>query len=474
MQQPRARWQVWLRWHSGGQLTNTIFTASRSSSFSQASTIALFPGSFDTDSKLTKTLWTQVMAPSRRTSGIPAPAGSRSSSQRTHSVQSGLSYRTASSAARLGDKTFEDSVLAPRGIVIVRQQPFVDPFGHFKSPIPTEGKRVEHYYSQPGLEHCTIWLEGDKKFLKRQNDEYTYMKFTKKSGAEFQQYALEKFFKNEPRQLTLEDHRGYLCERVVNTTLKPEDGNALWAEPPETCHHLSIAPYSFDIRPDCSYWISLQPFNKNYQGKVQGVVSVQEDLLCPYLTIEFKKDDQAGASQRKAEQQVAVAGSLALYSRYLFHKSMLDLLELGYAEEYWQEIRHYGITFAGPEYKIWVLKPTVNYSNGDWQGCTISILSAGDLVRDIVAVDDLVNWTNEIHRWGLLIHGAECHKDARIRLYCTDGRPRTSLTPEEFDRMKQGIFDSNDGGPPVNDDGKPRTSLDLEELARLRESLSDG
>jgi hypothetical protein len=87
-----------------------------------------------------------------------------------------------------------------------------------------------------------------------------------------------------------------MAERMIQLVAKPEKG---WEQPPVLDR---TVPYNFDIRPDCSYWVSLQAFNPLYRKIVREYVSVRKDgILCPYLTIEFKKDD---STLRKARNQV--------------------------------------------------------------------------------------------------------------------------------------------------------------------------
>ena len=81
--------------------------------------------------------------------------------------------------------------------------------------------------------------------------------------------------------------------------------------------------YEFDLRPDCSYWLSLQAFDPEYIFLVQEYVFVMKGAITyPYLTIEFKKDD---SEEQVALNQVATAATLALYNRFQLRKQSLDL-----------------------------------------------------------------------------------------------------------------------------------------------------
>ena len=55
-------------------------------------------------------------------------------------------------------------------------------------------------------------------------------------------------------------------------------------------------------------------------------------------------------------------------------------------------------------------------------------------------VSSFVNWVNEIHRWGLTVHGPSCERDIKCCINSTPGAVRTSLGTEG----EGGFVDSED------------------------------
>src|SRR5271170_2711454 len=93
-----------------------------------------------------------------------------------------------------------------------------------------------------------------------------------------------------------------------------------WTEPPILLPNVSARLYGFDIRPDCTYWLSLQAFNRQWRDRIQDhAFVVYRRATCPYFTIEFKQDAST------AENQVAIAGAMALYNRYSLRSEYLQL-----------------------------------------------------------------------------------------------------------------------------------------------------
>jgi hypothetical protein len=397
------------------------------------STIATYPNSFDTHPERTKLLWEQVMAPKQQNKQIPTPAKSlRSGTTRSCAITtSGLTNCPP------GDPDFGECVLSPRDITIHRLRPFVTPYFHFgtESP-PTADEPATPYQGLPEFQHVTIWIERGKQFLEEVRNEYFCMSYYSEPEAEFQDYALKTLLRRERRQIDWPETRTFLPERLIQTSLKPPRSgpDEFWVLPPVTRPSDPQRLYNFDIRPDCTYWISLQPFSSQYRFTIQSVVALHshDRFLCPYLTIEFKRDS---TTNTKAEQQVAVAGSLALYNRWLLRKQRLSKCNCG-AEEQWRDIRHYGITFSGPKYKVWCLEPIVEGGDRAWRGCCMKALSAGNCASHTSDVLNLVDWLNEIHRWGLAVHGPECEKDVKVLIHTSEGGPRTSLSAEDIANLR--------------------------------------
>ena len=200
-------------------------------------------------------------------------------------------------------------------------------------------------------------------------------------------------------------------------------------QPPILDRTVPYKPYNFDIRPDCSYWISLQAFNPLYRKRVGEYVSVQKKrILCPYLTIEFKRDN---STLIKARNQVAVASALALYNRWKLAEArrVVTGKQRSGSERHKEVLKHYGLTFTGRNYEFWCMEPTLS-SQESWIGCRMYRLVKDELDSN-EGVRLFVDWINEIHRWGLKIHGPSCEVDIKHCIDSTLGGVRTSLVGAE-------------------------------------------
>lgn len=96
----------------------------------------------------------------------------------------------------------------------------------------------------------------------------------------------------------------------------PPKENSYWRIPPFLGNTADEVDWSWDLHPDCTYWLPLKGFNPRYRFQIQNCTSVRKWITCPYFTIEFKRD---GLSEDVAVAQVAAAGSLALFNRYRLH-----------------------------------------------------------------------------------------------------------------------------------------------------------
>lgn len=141
-----------------------------------------------------------------------------------------------------------------------------------------------------------------------------------------------------------------------------------------------------------------------------------------------KRDDSTNAA---AIGQVAVASSLALYNRCQLKETRLRVWKQKWSNKDLEEIRHYGLTFMGYSYKFWCTTPKVD-NTYRWTGCSVRRVYQGSCSHN-EGVKNLMDWLNEIHRWGLTVHGPECQKDAKYCLEKESGRIRTSLGIAEFD-----------------------------------------
>ncbi|KAF9641746.1 hypothetical protein BFW01_g1729 [Lasiodiplodia theobromae] len=333
-----------------------------------------------------------------------------------------------SRASRTADARFDAEVLTPRGITIDQHAGDIfEPWSHFNTfEPPTDG--LSHFYrSLPGLENTTVWLEGDADFIETVLHEYQTMRDLEENEAEHAAYAIEALLKREPRSQYLGDDRPWKPERKIEFPTKPEP---LWEPPPLLPLDASndrgvVRPYGFNIPPDCSYWISLQAFNPHYRSHVKRVVSVrQKRLLCPYLSIEFKRNDR---TMRQAISQVAVASAIALYNRY---NLKLERMRRTASTAPWDArhaavLRHYGLVMAGRSYQFWCTEAVLGEDEA-WKGCRMFLLFESECDQR-QEVRKFVDWINEIHRWGLTVHGPDCEDDVKHCIQQASKATRTSL-----------------------------------------------
>ncbi|KAL9043428.1 MAG: hypothetical protein Q9214_003387 [Letrouitia sp. 1 TL-2023] len=303
--------------------------------------------------------------------------------------------------------TVSDKCLLPRGITIDDSGiPPPDPFSHFHT------KKPVNYRDLDGLEKSTIWLDADPAFTENINREYKYMDRYHLCEAEYASFAKENLLKREPREEILDNtedatQRFRRAERMLEFVCKPDKGTE-W-EPPPLCSSLDVQEYptyNFDVRPDCSYWVSLHAINSRYAGQVESFLHVaQERIICPYLTVEFKRDD---GSLEKAMEQAATFGALALYNRYRLRKLAVSDR---WAHEQECQLRHYVLTITKSRYKLWCVRP--NLQDGKWNGCNMKKIFVASLVSE-QGVRSFVDWVNEVHRWGLDNHVESCEGDIKL------------------------------------------------------------
>lgn len=155
-----------------------------------------------------------------------------------------------------------------------------------------------------------------------------------------------------------------------------QDKASHWNVPPVLEGHEAV-DWSFDIRPDCSYWLSLRGYNRRYQIQVRNATYVMDNRITfPYLTVEVKG---GGEPQSVAMMQVAAAGSLALYNRYQLRRNALKEMERDWTSGDTALLRHYALTFVGTEFDFWMLQVAPVGVDGCWTGCIMTKLYAGDL-----------------------------------------------------------------------------------------------
>ena len=389
-----------------------------------------------TDPEAISSLWNRVSMCSSKTTRGGGSAGIKggpgylrdtaSSTAKSKEKQSStVSQRTSRPSPY--DANFRIRVLNPRGITISFEGVLMTAQAHFETE-EVVGSRKEHSTT---LNHGTssmVWLEPEDDSVAKVVREYDYMERNAMCEAEFATYAKETIFRRNARSMNIEYERGFKPERMLELVAKPEDSvTPNWLPPPlmgfdPSTTDTSWNDYAFDLRPDCAYWLSMDAFNPNYASQIRNHVHViNRRITSPYLTIEFKKDEE---NVWAAENQVAAASSVAIYSRYRLRARALRLSEKVWSVRKSKALRHYCMTLKGVTYCVWLMEAKLT-SRWEWAGCEMRVLYRGELVSP-ASVQDLICWVNEIHLWGLTVHGPKIQDDVKVCINPQESRIRTS------------------------------------------------
>ncbi len=259
--------------------------------------------------------------------------------------------------------------------------------------------------------------------------EYRYMTVCGLWEAEFSSYAKENLLKRDPRSLEDEVKKPCRTERMLELVAKPEE-SLHWCEPPVISPNIHSKPYKYDIRPDCSYWLSLQVFSPVYKSLVsEWVYVMKRRIICPYFSIEFKKDE---TTLDAAINQAATASALALHNRYQLGEDRLKTCSKPWRECDVMLVRHYALTFTGDAYTFWCMTPRMDASqNNRWAGCKMVRVYQNNLSH-VMGVEHFVDWVNEVRRWGLMVHGPACQRNVKYCIQKESVGIRTSTDVEDL------------------------------------------
>ena len=310
-------------------------------------------------------------------------------------------------------KNLESLVLHPRRIFEEENNNEItdDPYSHFGTTQPPEGEVIE-YKAIEGLDAADVWLSFSNAQVERIIDEYRFMKYKRLCEPEYASFAMDTFLRRQSRFTITPIDRKWRPERTIQLfappTEDPED--SFWIIPPS----FEASPkFKFDLRPDCSYWLSLTGFNPEYRGELNHVMYVHDEdwITCPYFTIKFKKH---GQSITQAIMQACAAASVALYNRYLLKHRALTAKSKEWTGVDKAQMKHYVMTFVGAHYDILLLRARFK-DFSTWDGCSVMSICESTCTA-VTGVRRLESWINEIHRWGLSVHSAACQADAKMIL----------------------------------------------------------
>ncbi|KAK5110951.1 hypothetical protein LTR62_005489 [Meristemomyces frigidus] len=370
----------------------------------------------ETDPDATGRLWTRVatkMSPKGRAPPREKVTKSSSSSRLplrsayTASDVDSVSESTSSPRSRAlrpqQYSIFTQCILAPRRITVDAKTRITrGPFAHFGTERPASYRALDK------LGTSSVLLNRGTDQAKEIAAHYDFMRAKRLCEAEFSTYAKETFFLGEPRSTAPPPDRIWRAERMLELVC-PATDDSQWLKPPLLMFNVPRSDdYTWDVRPDCAYWISTRGFNEEYVHNIGGACFVYQDwVLCPYLTIEFKRDsDDISAAQIQA----VTAGVIALYNRYQLHSRANP--EVADEEIAATSLVHYTITFTGPCYTIFKIRPNDVDEPNVWNGCCMGFLDGGDCTHASHVIR-LMDWINEIHRWGLTVHARACEMDVK-------------------------------------------------------------
>ncbi|KAM0798185.1 hypothetical protein BDR22DRAFT_823535 [Usnea florida] len=388
----------------------------------------------DTDPRETKFLWEEVsmalemakgkqkVSTKRGQAAVSNPSSSRDETQSNSEPVSA----SLSKSKKIGPKhvEFRDLILRPRGITIKREDS-VRVEAHFEVDKP-DGVRSTWYVMKRKAASSPLWLDIEKSTIDEIMKVYAFYIKEHLVEAEFATYSKEVFFKMDPNVITTKT-KEWRSRRMIELVAKSRD-TEYWSSPPEIVQSdATLSPntynYDFDIRPDCSYWISVNGFSQATMQVVEDQCFVLKgDMTGSYTTIGFKKDLE---SLDEAENQVAAAGSRVLYNRFLLKVRCMKKARRTLKQTDFKHIRHYGATMTGAKFRIWCIQPLVS-EDFQWKGCDMISLSSGNCAEREYDVKMLMDWINEIHCWGLTVFAPEYEADIKLAALSRCSGPRIS------------------------------------------------
>ncbi|KAJ2987485.1 hypothetical protein NUW58_g4481 [Xylaria curta] len=334
------------------------------------------------------------------------------------STAAGTDVGIKTKTAKVTDKEFASEVLQHYGITIEfdGQSLKENHFCFMGLPDKSED-RVQAYKKK--LPDVTIWVENVKE--EDVQGQYDFMKAQGCNEAQYSRYALRILFLEEQQHLRLGGER-WVSYSTVELVWRPKRE---WAPPP-ILDGTYPRRYDWDYRTDVTYWVSSEAFEPKFRNIISTLTSeVHQRGICPYLTIEFKKDD---LKYEVAQCQVAIAAAMSLFNRYRLKCLTLEATGQQWSNEDKSQMRHYGITFTGSKWTIWCIQPKRTQK---WDGCTMEAIYHDDCCRSL-GVSRLICFINDIHYWGLAVHGQSCMDDL-LALYKAGLEAREQKEEEAID-----------------------------------------
>ncbi|KAI0195335.1 hypothetical protein EV127DRAFT_477864 [Xylaria flabelliformis] len=96
-----------------------------------------------------------------------------------------------------------------------------------------------------------------------------------------------------------------------------------------------------------------------------------------------------------------------LYNRWKLKCNALRKAKKEWSDDHENQMRHYGLTLLAETWKVWSVRPKAYRS---WEGCIMEPEQDGDFGCE-EGVTLFIDTLNDIHYWGLKLHGESCRED---------------------------------------------------------------
>lgn len=328
-----------------------------------------------------------------------------------------------------GTAAFDATVLAPRRITIETFAVLSNAFQHFGTDPPSpalasaNGGTATHYQNIPTLRNTptSTWLDStNKQALSQTSRTYHLLHHDAFPPAEWQAEALTSLFPPSTPRIPPPPTTPFpLPQRLLGESYLPTwDTPSTWTTPPTlaspstqrtsssnaaTSMATARPLLAADLTPSISYLLWTGGFGSP-AVQLADVVHVRyRHMCCPYLSAEVAAE-ASDAARLRARQVLAAVGAVALWNRWRLARWRCV------AER--RLIRHYAVVLAGVLYEVWVLRLRGG-EGGEWAGCEMVRVAEGE-VDDEEGLGGLMDWVNEIQRWGNTVYAQGCAEDVGV------------------------------------------------------------
>lgn len=363
-------------------------------------------------------------------------------SQATPPTNTGITLseltNTRRNAPKVTDADFRSKVFGQFGLDVSNNWFYPEtPYEHFdkKDPELQDGYQdhIAEWYKQKHPD-SEVWLPLNKQEAEDSSEQYFVRAAINSTEAEFSHLGKLCFFKAD-KAYTPHDPG-----RSRSTFFRLEWGpvpDQKWCSPPAiipVSSETESKDFTFSTKPDCTYWLTLRSINRAYREQLSNHTYVIKgaEATCPYLTIEFKREEHK--TSEVAENQLVVFAATALYNRVRLRRDQLLAVKgadsmASWTENDFADIKHYGIAFTQTLATFYQAIPKL-HTNSDpsnlffregypWNGMLLRqiALERASLPEGYTTIQ---KWLNEIHNWGLGDYSEGVQNDIRLSISAKD------------------------------------------------------